>query len=387
MIRRLPLFPVQTVGSWPRSRELLLAQRRKRRGELAPAAFRELAREEIRRCVEAQLAAGADLLTDGELTRDNFYSFVAERLDGVELMSLARMLDVVEDREGFEDLLERLDVPAAAISNPTCTGRLRRREPLAAEDLRFLRGLHDGPLKATLPGPYLLTRAMWVPEVARAAYGSKEELAEDVVALLRAEVADLVAVGVEAIQLDEPVLTELVFTQGRTRTFMCAALAARRDPAEELEFAIGLINRVTDAIHELSAARSQLHVCRGNWSTREETLLAGSYRPLEPVFERIRVSQLVLEYVTPRAGDLIEFAGKELGLGSVNPRTPGVEPVAAIVARAEEALARYAPERLFLNPDCGFATFSERPMNGAATAQAKVAALAGAARELRRRHG
>lgn len=386
MRHALPLFPVTTVGSWPRSRELLLAQRLKRRGELPRAAFLELAREEIRRCVEAQHEAGADVLVDGELSRDNFYSFVTEKLTGTKLMSLAEMLDLVEDREGFEDLLERLDVPASAIQNPTCTGRVERREPLVAEDLRFLRTLTDAPLKATLPGPYLLTRAMWVPEVTGAVYASKEELAEDVVALLQAEIVDAAAAGAAMIQLDEPVLTELVFTQGQTRTFMCAALAARKDPAEELEFAVGLINRVTDTIHEVSSARSALHVCRGNWSTREETLLAGSYRPLEPVFERIRVSQLVLEYATPRAGDLMAFANKELGLGSVNPRTPDVETVESIVARAEEALEQYAPERIFLNPDCGFATFSERPMNGTAVARAKVAALAAAARELRRRH-
>jgi 5-methyltetrahydropteroyltriglutamate--homocysteine methyltransferase len=384
---RLPLFPVTSVGSWPRSRELLIAQRLRRRGELAPEAFVARAREEIRHCVEAQQRAGVDLVVDGELTRDNFYSFVAHKLQGVRLMSLAEMLDLVEDREGFEELLERLDVPAAAIHNPTCTDRLERREALVAEDLRFLRTLTEAPIKVTLPGPYLLTRAMWVPEATRAVYGSKEELAEDVVALLQAEVREVAAAGAAMIQLDEPVLTELVFTQGQTRTFMCAALAARRDPAEELDFAVGLLNRVTDTIHETSAARSALHVCRGNWSTREETLLAGSYRPLEPVFARIRVSQLVLEYATPRAGDLIAFADKELGLGSVNPRTPEVEAVESILSGAEAALSHYAPERIFLNPDCGFATFSERPMNGADIAEAKLAALSAAARELRARHG
>jgi 5-methyltetrahydropteroyltriglutamate--homocysteine methyltransferase len=185
------------------------------------------------------------------------------------------------------------------------------------------------------------------------------------------------------IQLDEPVLTELVFTQGRTRTFMCAALAARQDPAEELDFAVGLINRVTDLIHELSAARSALHVCRGNWSTREETLLAGSYRPLAPVFERIRVSQLVLEYATPRADDLMRFGSKELGLGVVNPRTTAVEPVEEIVERVLQAMELYPSDKLFLNPDCGFATFSEHPMNAEETALAKVRAMVGAARSLR----
>jgi len=385
MAVRLPLLPVTMVGSWPRSRELLHAQRRLRAGDLTAAAFREKAREETRACVAAQEAAGVDLPTDGELSRDNFYSFVADRLDGVRLMSLAEMLEHVEDREGFERLLDTLDVPATAIRNPTCTGRLGRREPLAVEETAFLKSLTHKPVKVTLPGPYILTRALWVPEITRSVYASKEELGEDVVALLQAEVAELCRLGVGMIQLDEPVLTELVFTQGRTRTFMCAALAARQDPAEELDFAVSLINRVTDTIHELSAVRSALHVCRGNWSTREETLLAGSYRPLAPVFERIRVSQLVLEYATPRAGDLMAFGGKELGLGVVNPRTAHVETEEEIAARVEEALGMLPADKLFLNPDCGFATFSERPMNAAAVAEAKLRAMAAAAASFRRR--
>ena len=381
----LPLFPVSTVGSWPRSHRLLLAQRNKRRGSLSRAEFLHQAREEIRQCVEIQRRAGVHLFTDGELTRDNFYSFVSEKLAGTRLMSLADMLELVEDREGFEDLLERLDVPAASIQNPTCIARLERREPLVTEDLRFLRTLCDEPLKVTLPGPYILSRALWVPEVSSAAYASKEDLAEDVVAILVAEVREAAAAGAAVIQLDEPVLTELVFTQGKTRTFMCAALAARQDPAEELEFAIGLINRVVSAIHAESDCRSALHVCRGNWSTREDTLLAGSYRPLEPVFARLEVQQLVLEYATPRAGDLMTFAGKSLGLGVVNPRSPGVESVDGILARLEEALEHYAPEALSLNPDCGFATFSERPMNSWEIARAKLEAMAEAARVLRAR--
>ena len=104
----------------------------------------------------------------------------------------------------------------------------------------------DRPVKITLPGPYLLTRAMFVPEVTGAFYATKEALAEDVVAVLRAELAELAAAGAEFVQLDEPVLTELAFAPGSTRTFMCAALAARRDPAEELELAVSLINRVVE---------------------------------------------------------------------------------------------------------------------------------------------
>jgi 5-methyltetrahydropteroyltriglutamate--homocysteine methyltransferase len=194
-------------------------------------------------------------------------------------------------------------------------------------------------------------------------------------------VNELIAAGVDFIQFDEPVLTELVFTPGRPRTFMCAALAARNDPREELEFAVWLINQVIEGVE---GVRTGLHVCRGNWSTDESTLLRGSYHPLRPYLERMKVQQLVLEYATERAGDILGFDGKELGLGVVNPRTSTVETGDEIRRSVERALRIYPAERLFLNPDCGFGTFAQRPVNDGDIASRKVKQMAQAARELRR---
>jgi 5-methyltetrahydropteroyltriglutamate--homocysteine methyltransferase len=386
-VKSVPLFPVTMVGSWTRSPELLRAQSRKQRGKISAAQFERVADEAVLETLRLQEDAGVDLVTDGEQRRDNFYSFVAEKLDGVRLMSLAEMLDLVEDKDGFERILQTLDVPAFSIRNPTCVGKIERRAPLALDEYHFLRQHTDRPIKVPLPGPYLLTRAMWVKEATRAAYPTKEDLAEDVVRILRQEVSELHDAGTDFVQFDEPVLTELVFTQGQTRTFMCAALAARKDPAEELEFAVDLINRVVTGLDGL---RIGLHVCRGNWSQQERILLKGSYHPLAPYLARLNVQQLVLEFATPRAGELAALLGvraivneKELGLGVVNPRTPETEPVAAIVERVKEALQYLPPERIFLNPDCGFGTFSSRPMNSVKGAIRKLEALAQAAAVLR----
>src|SRR6476469_8781848 len=189
----LPLFPVTTVGSWPRPPRVGEAMRAYRRGGIDRAERDRIADEAVVDLLRRQEALGCDIVTDGELRRDNCYSFVASKLAGVRLMTLAEMLDVVEDKAGFERLLQTLDVPAYSISSPICVGRLERREPLAVDDLRFAKHHTHSPVKITLPGPYLLTRAMFVPELTRAFYHTKEELAEDVVALLRAELEELIA--------------------------------------------------------------------------------------------------------------------------------------------------------------------------------------------------
>ena len=376
----LPLFPVATVGSWPRPQELLRAQRMKRAGRLSEEEFTRVADGAVLEALRLQEEAGVDIVTDGEQRRDNFYSFVAEKLEGVKLMTLAEMLDIVEDKAGFEQILQTLDVPAYSISNPTCVGKIQRRRPLAVDEVRFLKRHTDKPVKVPLPGPYLLTRAMYVQAVTPSVYPTKEDLAEDVVSVLREEIKELAQERADFIQLDEPVLTEIVFTQGHTRTFMCAALAARKDPAEELEFAVSLINRVFDGVQGI---RTGLHICRGNWSQNEATLLRGSYQPLAGYLDRINVQQLVLEYATERAGELVRFQGKELGLGVVNPRTETVEAAEEVKGAVDRALKVYPAEKLFLNPDCGFGTFSARPVNSPDVAFRKLGAIVAAARALR----
>ncbi|MGF1473469.1 MAG: vitamin-B12 independent methionine synthase [Rubrobacteraceae bacterium] len=376
----LPLLPVTTVGSWPRPRNLLRAQKLKFKEQLSEKEFNQVADEAVLEVLRLQDIAGVDIVTDGEQRRDNFFSFVAEKLNGVEMMTLAEMLDFVEDKNGFEQILQTLDVPAFSISNATCVGKVSRAKPLAVDELKFLKQHTDKPVKVPLPGPYLLTRAMYLPALSSDAYPTKEDLAEDVVRVLREEIAELIDEGADFIQFDEPVLTELVFTQGRTRTFMCAALATRKDPTEELEFAVSLINRV---LENIQGVRTGLHICRGNWSQDESTLLRGSYQPLAAYLEQMNVQQLVLEYATERAGDILSFDGKELGLGVVNPRTETPDSIDAVRESIHRALQLYPAEQLFLNPDCGFGTFSNRPVNESDIAFQKVKRIVEVAKAFR----
>lgn len=118
--------------------------------------------------------------------------------------------------------------------------------------------------------------------------------------------------------------------------------------------------------------------------------MTGDYAPLLPAFRAMHVDQFVLEYATPRAGELRivgEALGqREIGLGCVNPRTDEAELPATIVARAEEALRYFRPERIWLNPDCGFGCFASRCVNQEQHAVGKLRSMVAAARELRGRY-
>lgn len=381
----LPDFPVSVVGSLPRPQAMRDALKLKRKGKIAESEFQKISDEAVRAAIELQVRAGVDIVSDGEMRRENFYSFIADAVDGIKLLSLADLLDYVEDKSGFERLLQSLDVPAFAIHNPVVEGKLRVKRPLALDEFNYARGLTDKPIKTALPGPYLLTRSMWVKSLSYDTYPTKESLGADVVAMLRDELIALRDAGCFFVQFDEPVLSEVAFAGPHaTHTFMCAALSEKASPETELAFAVDLLNAVVDGV---SGIKTGLHVCRGNWSRQDDVLLAGAYDPLIPYFSRMNVNQFVLEYATDRAGPVESLLAlpddREIGLGVVNPRTSEIETVEFVRAKVAPLQAKRAAGSIYLNPDCGFGTFSDRPVNDWETAEMKLSALSRAARAIR----
>ena len=362
-------FSTSLIGSMPRSKKIMALNRRLKMDLDYEKEYEDLIKTETENLVKLQEKYSIDLITNGELARDNYVSFVADRIDGVVMMNMGDMLEYIEDKQAFEQILETLDVPSVSIKNAICNGVLKYNKSLVSDEIKFLKKITNSPVKATLPGPYLMTRSMWLPALSKKFYNSKEELGEDVIKILKQEIDNLVQSGVDVIQFDEPVLTEVVFSEGKTRSFMCAALSERKDPTEELKFATNLIKSVIDYIKEKDVL-SSLHVCRGNWSKDESILLSGTYTPIVPLFEETSPDILALEFSTPRAGELDSLLSSEkikensiLALGVINPRTDIIESSQSIIEKTEEALKFLPKEKIWLNPDCGFATFSNRPVS------------------------
>jgi 5-methyltetrahydropteroyltriglutamate--homocysteine methyltransferase len=382
---RIPPLAVTGIGSWPRPRWMLRAIHDHLEGRLAGADFVATAEDATRLAVDAQLRAGVDVVTDGEQRRDNYASFVGRLLDNCQLIPLTDLLPLVDDPQKFEEELRSLDVPASEVRHPAVFGPLGRSRALALAEYEFVRALTDKPIKVALPGPYLLTRLMWMECVSDRAYGSRGQLAEDIVRVLREEIHVLLAAGVALVQLDEPVLSEVVFTGVKsTRSFMCGALSEKGDPSAELAFAGELITRV---LAGLPRARLAMHVCRGNWTRDEGAALAGDYRPLLPLLQSAQVGTLFLELSTPRAGEVevLEALPPEIrvGVGVVNQKHERVETVEEVLGRARRAISVFGAERVLLTPDCGFATFADNPVASPAIAEAKLRAIVQAADLLR----
>jgi 5-methyltetrahydropteroyltriglutamate--homocysteine methyltransferase len=379
---------VMGIGSWPRPRWMIQAMHEHLEGRLEEGAFQETANDAVGLAVQSQLQAGVDVVTDGEQRRDSYASFVGNRLDNCQPIPLTDLMPYVDDPKKFADELRALDVPADQIRHPAVLGRIARSRPLALHELRFVQTLTTQPVKIALPGPYLLTRTMWLECISDRAYETREGLADDIVRVLREELFALLAAGAALVQFDEPVLSEVVFGQpANNRTFMCGALGDKRPIQEELTFAADLLSRVTEGV---DPGRTALHICRGNWTRDETVALRGSYEPLVPLLKSISVGTVFLECCTPRAGAIDVLANLpeslRIGIGVVNQKLDAIESVDQIVRQAESAIDLFGPHRVLLNPDCGFATFADNPVASAEIAAAKLSAIAKAASLLKRRY-
>ena len=252
-----------------------------------------------------------------------------------------------------------------------------RRPGLIAEEARFLVESTYRATKVCVPSPYLLGVRLWEQEWSSKAYATRDEFIDALVPILRNEVLALADTGVSVIQVDEPHLCVLVDPKIR---------ATFDDPQYEMDLAAAKINEV---IQGVEGVRLALHLCRRNWG-RKGWGADGGYEPIIETIKRIEVDQHVMEFSIPAAGDVAIL--KELpedaliGLGCVECRFEKIDTPDEIVARVEEAMKYVAPERLSLNPDCGFAPSggSEIPLD---EAYLKLKNEVEAARRLRDKYG
>ncbi|MEZ6194430.1 MAG: sulfurtransferase TusA family protein [Planctomycetota bacterium] len=370
------------IGSWPRPPWMLRAIHARTEGRMDEAEFRHTAEDAMRLVIAAQRDAGVDVVTDGEQSRDSYASFVGARLENTQLIPLADLSAMVEDPDEFRRELAALDVPAHEVRHPVAFGPIRRTRPLVLDELRFARRATELPVKVALPGPYLLARTMWLDCLLERAYPTREALADDLVTVLREEVADLLRAGAALVQFDEPVLTEVVFTGAKARrSFMCGSAQREGRGAGRAGLRRRALARVASGFPRAPRGPRlprQLDEGRGG-------LLAGDYRPLLPYLREAAVGTLFLEF--DAAGGEISVLGElddrhRIGLGVVNPRADRIESVEEISAGPRGA-DLVGADRLLLNSDCGFATFADNPVASSDIATEKLRRIASAAAILR----
>ncbi len=348
-------FAAGVVGSLPRPQPVIDMLPDHPGAESAAAAASARMDAAVRYAIALQETAGLDQVSDGEWRRHAYTHIIADVASGFSPDDRRR-----PHRWGV-----------------TVTEPLEARDPgLAAREARFLVDSTDRMTKVCLPSPYLLGVRLWEREWSARAYPTRDSFIDALVPILHDELAALAQTGVSVVQIDEPHLCVLVDP---------AVRSAFEDPKYEMDLAADKINEVVSGIQ---GVRLALHLCRRNWG-RGGWGAEGGYAPIVETMKKIRVDQYVMEFSIPAAGDvaiLQEMPDDSLiGLGSVDCRFEGVDTPEEIMARVENAMRYVEPERISLNPDCGFSPgrIAYAPLE---EAYAKLKNEAEAARRLREKY-
>lgn len=337
----VPVIPTTVIGSYPQPGWLVDRSLLVRKGvpRTRAADVWRIAPDDLEAALDAatllaihdQVRAGIDIVTDGEIRRESYFNHFANALDGVD-----------RDRvgEGVNRVGGRSEVPLV-------NGPIRRTVPVERDAATFLRSATDRATKVTVPGPFTLSQLAQNEH-----YPDQRSLAFAYAEAINEELHDLVAVGIDVVQLDEPYL-------------QANAEAARG-------FAVEAIDRALAAV----ATTTVLHTCYGYAVYVKDK--RGGY-PFLAELADCAADQLAVEYSQPGLGPetLRPLADKTIVLGVVDLSTDDVEPPEVIAARLRGALEVIAPERLVAAPDCGMKFLSRSVAFG------KLRALVEGARTVR----
>jgi 5-methyltetrahydropteroyltriglutamate--homocysteine methyltransferase len=287
----------------------------------------------IKAALKDQELAGLDIVSDGELRRDNDIDYLLSRIPGVRIGQRAKT-----------DYYDYYDTEVASpLPEPDGAGL-----GLAA-DFSFTREHTSWPVKFSFTGPFSLSR-----RIGNAAYPDPADLVRALARWLNAEAKALAAAGADLLQIDEPFLAGY---------------------PEQVELAVEAVNIVTAGVDATWA----LHVCYGNRYARP--LWEGHYDFLFPAVTAARVDALVLEFGRKGLDDLRLLRehrwDRYVGLGVIDVKSAAVEPEEEVRSRILRALGHVPPDRLMINPDCGLRHLP------ASVARAKLRAMVAAAARVR----
>ncbi len=325
------LFSASVVGSMPRS--AFVQDLINDRPPLSPERHEAEMDAAVRYIVAVQEHAGLDVVTDGEWRRKSYIGVIAELAHGFEL--------------GYN--------PQDGRPWTIVVDRLSPKQPgFIAREIAFLKRITSRQIKATLPAPALLGERMWDPEKSAKAYPKRDDFVRDCVPILRRELELIREAGADIIQIDDPHLCLFVDPKVRAR---------HPDPDAAADFAVDMVNAVVAGTKNAILA---VHLCRrAGARVRGEAQFQGGYDAIIDQLNRLNVHHLTMEFTAPGAGDMAVFEKLrkdfEIGLGCVSVEPGQIDSAETIAARVRQAARFLAPERIVLNPDCGFA-----PGSGAA---------------------
>ncbi len=337
-------FRYDFVGSFLRPDELKAARRQFEAGTIDAASLKEVEDRCILDLIAKQKKAGYHVLTDGEFRRATWH------------------LDFMWGFDGIDHKPTKTGLPfqgeAAMIDDTFLTGKVAYKGTHPFLDhFKFVQAQEDenAIAKLTIPAPAQFLEQFDMPFAranVEAFYESVSAFEADIVKAYLDFIQDLYAAGCRNLQLDDCSWGLLV--DPRRHDFFGTDDAGIDVIRERY---LNINNAVIDGAPKDLVINT--HVCRGNFhSTYAAT---GGYDGIARyLFSREHVNAYYLEYDNDRSGGfapLKEITGdKKVVLGLITTKSPVLENKDQVIARIREAANYIDPDRLYLSPQCGFAS-------------------------------
>jgi 5-methyltetrahydropteroyltriglutamate--homocysteine methyltransferase len=334
------MLPTCLVGSYPQPEWLIDRARlskqvpRVRARDLwrvAPERLEAAQDDATLLAIRDQERAGIDIVSDGEQRRESYSNHFATALDGVDI-----------DNPGTA--INRMGRP---IPVPRIVGKIRRGAGIEVRDLALLRANTDRKIKATVPGPFTMSR-----QAQDDFYGDAEAMAMDFAAAVNAEIKDLFAAGADVVQLDEPWMQQY--------------------PEQAREYGLKALDRALDGVSGTVA----VHLCFGYAAVVRDKPAGYSFLA---ELEGSKAQQISIEAAQPRLdlAVLRKLPSKTIILGVIDLADMAIETPVEVAGRIRAALAHVPAQRLVIAPDCGMKYLPR------ATAYGKMKAMVDGARIVR----
>lgn len=314
---KLPIYPTTTIGSFPQTAEVRANRKAFRTGEISKEQYIEFNKKKIAECIALQEDLGLDVLVHGEFERNDMVEYFGQHLEGY----------LFTEKAWVQSYGTRCVKP------PVIWGDISRAHPITVDWSVYAQSITDKPLKGMLTGP--VTILNW--SFPREDIPIKQSVLQLALAL-RDEFLDLEKRGIKIIQIDEAALRE--------------KLPLRKSDwySEYLDFAIPSFRLVHSGVK--ATTQIHTHMC---YSEFTDIIPAIDDMDADVIsFEASRSDLLILDSLKKN-----NFK-TEVGPGVYDihsPRIPSKEEIKVVL---EKILKKVAPEKLWVNPDCGLKTRQDK---------------------------
>ena len=337
-------FRYDYVGSFLRPERLKKARADYEGGKINKAELTVVEDDCIRELVAKVKELGYHVITDGEFRRSTWHLDFMWGFNGVEHRK------TVDGNTTF-------DAEAAMIDDTYMVGKISVKSHPFVEHFKFVKALEDENTvaKQTIPSPgqfYAYFTGAELLADTLAIYGTEEAFAEDVIKAYNEFVAEIYAAGCRNLQLDD-CSWGMVVDPAACKLFGVTPKGLEKIKEQLLE----INNSALEGKPEDLIVNT--HVCRGNFHSTYAS--SGAYDSVAAtLFAKENVNAYYLEFDDERSGGFEPLkyveGDKKVVLGLITTKSPKLEDAQAVIDRIHEA-AKYVPlDRLYLSPQCGFAS-------------------------------